>query len=52
MFAAFSADEKKLTARMNGITGAVISLLILVIDISYLVSSHRLRQKQAVADKM
>ncbi len=39
MFASFSVDEKELTIMMNGITGTVVSLLILGIGITYLVGA-------------
>lgn len=40
MFAAFSADDRKLTVMMNGITGATVSLLILVFGIIYLLNRY------------
>lgn len=47
MFAAFSADDRKLTVMMNGITGATVSLLILVFGIIYLMNARRLRRKES-----
>ena len=46
MFAAFSSDDRELTVMMNGITGAAVSLLILVFGIIYLMNARRLRRKE------
>ncbi|UWO25959.1 hypothetical protein NQ534_05675 [Marvinbryantia formatexigens DSM 14469] len=41
MFAAFAVDDRNFPVKMNGVTGAVVSLIILGIGISYLVNTRK-----------